>query len=294
MSIMTIFQLLINGILRGGVYGLLAIGLTITYGVARVLNFAHGEFVVLGMYSAYFMYMLYNIHPFVSTIFIIPIFFIFGLLMYGIMFKHLTKKSGFVQIFTTAGVSMVLQNLCQFFFSTDPRYIPMTAIRSVIRIGQLNINMSDLLGFIIAVFLMVILFTFLQYSFKGKGIRAVIDQQRGALLVGLNVDLMYRIAIALAFACIGAAGAVLATSYNTAPAVGGTWKSIAFIAVVLGGHSSLPGSLIAGLVIGLIESFVGYFGAVQLKEVAYFLLFFFVLVVKPQGLFGRKTIRIGR
>lgn len=295
---MVILQLFANGIMKGSVYGLLAIGLTITYGVARVLNFAHGEFVMLAMYAAFFIFDAFSIHPFISLLFMIPIFFVLGILIYKLMFRKLISSSGYVQIFTTAGLSMIIQNACLLFFSSDPRYVPITSMNKIFKIklfgGVLRLSLIDILGFTIAIILMLVLFGFLHFSFKGQCIRAVIDQRRGAMLVGLDVEAMYQLAISLGIACVGAAGCVLVTSYNVAPSVGGNWKSIAFIAVILGGYNSLPGAVIASMIIGLIESFVGFYISSQLKEVAYFIIFLVVLVLRPNGLLGTKSTRVGR
>lgn len=295
---MVIMQLILNGIMRGSVYGLLAIGLTITYGVARVLNFAHGDFVMVAMYVAFFIFSAFNIHPFISIVFVTPLFFFLGMLLYKLMFKKLISTGGITQIFTTAGLSMIIQNACLLLFSSDPRYIPMTSFNKILKIhlfGEvLRLSMIDVIGFAIAMVLMIALFAYLQFSFKGQCIRAVIDQRRGAQLVGLKVESMYRLAIALGIACVGAAGCVLVTSYNVAPSVGGNWKSIAFIAVILGGYNSLPGAVVASMLIGLIESFVGFYISSQLKEVAYFIVYLAVLVLRPNGLFGTKSTRVGR
>lgn len=293
-----IVQLILNGIMKGGLYGILAIGLTIIYGVARILNFAHGEFVMVAMYAGFFSWLLLGVHPYLSMFYVIPLFFLIGLLLYKAMFRRLVNQGTTSQIFSTVGLSMVVQNLCLLLFKSDPRYVSVSKFNKIFEIplGDASIRLSlvDLLGFGIAVALMLALFLFLQYTFKGKCMRAVIDQRRGAVLCGLNVDGMYKLAIALGLACVGAAGVALCTTYSTIPTVGDTWKAIAFIAVILGGYDSLPGAVLAAILIGLMESFVGYFISVQLKEVAYYTLFLVVLVFRPSGLFGRKSVRVGR
>ncbi|MEA5064918.1 MAG: branched-chain amino acid ABC transporter permease [Eubacteriales bacterium] len=291
-------QLTLNGIMKGGRYGLLAIGLTIIYGVCRILYFAHGEFVMLAMYAGYFSYAILNLHPYLAIVYIVPLFFALGLLMYRLMFKRLVHQGTTAQIFTTVGLSIVVQNLALLLLKSDPRYVSMGAFNRILKIPMLGtvirISLLDVIGFCIAIVLMLALFLFLQYSFKGRCLRAIIDQRRGASLCGLDVDAMYKLAIALGFACIGAAGAVLCTGYATTPTAGNTWKSIAFVAVILGGYNSIPGAVVAAILIAVVESFTGYYVSVHLKEVAFYVLFLVVLIVRPQGLFGRKSMRVGR
>lgn len=283
-----LLQLLVNGLMKGGVYGLLALGLTIIYGVVQILNFAHGDYVMLAMYSAFFLYTLAGVSPFVGLFIIVPLFFLIGVIMYKILFKRMVGKNGYIQVFTTTGLSMIIQNVVLIFLSSNPRKISMPGLSKVLKLGSIRASLVETIGFLVAVVLMAGLFIFLQYSFTGKSIRAVIDQRRGAALVGINVNAMYQLAIAIGFGCVGAAGTILVTLYNVTPAVGQTWTTVAFIAVVLGGFSSLPGSLIAAVLIGWIEAFSGYFFSVQLKEVAYFAIFLVVLYFCPQGLFGKK------
>ncbi len=287
-------QLFVNGLLKGGVYGLLAIGLTIVYGVARILNFAHGEFVMLAMYGTFFLHSLWGISPFVGLLIIVPLFFAVGAVTYRLMFKQMVDKGAFVQIFTTTGLSMILQNVALILWRGEPRIVAMPVLNHVIKIGSLRASIVEVIGFALATVLMLVLFAFLKYSHKGKSIRAVVDQRTGAMLVGLDVNAMYQLAVSIGFACVGAAGAILVTIYYVQPAGGETWNFLAFIAVVLGGYNSLPGAVIAALLIGLIESFSGFFLTVHLKEAAYFAVFLLVLLFCPNGLFGRGSASIGR
>ncbi|MGI6739302.1 MAG: branched-chain amino acid ABC transporter permease [Christensenellales bacterium] len=291
-------QLILNGIMKGGLYGLLAIGLTIIYGVCRILNFAHGEFVMLAMYMGYFSFTLLDIHPYLAVLYISPLFFGLGLVMYRVMFKRLVNQGTTTQIFTTVGLSIVVQNLALLFLKSDPRYVSMGVFNKILKFPMfgtyIRVSLLDIIGFAIAIILMLLLYLFLQYSFKGKCLRAIIDQRRGATLCGLDVDAMYKLAIAIGFTCIGAAGAVLCTGYSTTPTSGNAWKAIAFVAVILGGYNSIPGAVTAAILIAIVESFTGYYISVQLKEASYYILFLIVLVIRPLGLFGRKSLRVGR
>lgn len=281
-------QLFVNGLLKGGVYALLSVGLTIVYGVARILNFAHGEFVMLSMYATYFLFSYFGFNPFFSLLIVFPLMFIIGIITYRGLFSSLVDKGRTAQIFATTGLSLMLQNIALIIWRGDPRIVVIQSLNKILSFGPISASLVETLGFALATSLMVGLFLFLKYTYAGKVIRAVVDDTKGAMLVGMNVKLLYQLAVAIGFACTGAAGAILVTIYYTIPAVGDSWKFISLIAVVLGGYTSIPGTVLASIIIGLIESFSGFFFSVQLKECSYFLVFLLVLLFRPQGLFGRK------
>lgn len=282
-------QLFINSILKGGVYGILSIGLTIVYGVARILNFAHGEFVMLAMYSAYFIFSIFGLTTFAGVFINIPLFFIVGILAYKIVFKRITGAGGYTQIFTTLGASMIIQSIMLLLFGSTPKVVNLAGMNISLQIGPYRASLIEVFGFVLSTVMMFVLFAFLQYTHNGKSIRAVIDQRRGAMLVGINVDAMYQLAIAIGFACVGASGSIIVSMYQATPSAGETWGLLSLAIVVLGGYGSLPGSVLAAMLIGLVEAFSGFFFSTQLKEVAYFVLFLLVLFFRPRGLFGKKT-----
>lgn len=287
-SVSILVQLAVNGLLKGGVYALLAVGLTITYGVVKLVNFAHGEFIMLAMYATFFLFSSHGINPFWGLLIVVPVFFLVGQLSYRLVFGRLVETGVFAQVFTTAGLSLVLQNAALMAWRGEPRMVTMPELSKVISVGPLNASFVEVIGFAFAAVLMIALFAFFKYTYTGKAINAVVEERRGAMLVGLNVKALYQLALGIGFACIGAAGAILVTIYYAIPAVGDTWKFIAFIAVVLGGYDSLPGTVIAALLIGLIESFSGFFLAVHLKECMYFMVFLVFLLFRPSGILGRS------
>ncbi len=281
-----LLQLVINGILRGGVYALLGIGLTIIYGVARIVNFAHGELVMCGMYATYFLFTFLHVNPFLGLLIVIPVFFGLGILLYRLIFARLIEAGHFAQVFTTNGLAIVIQNTALVALGATPLMATVPSLSRVMLLGPVRASLIDVCGFVLAAVLMAVLFLFLKYTWTGKGIRAVVDQRRGAKLVGLNVNSMYQIALGIGLACIAAAGAILVTNYYVYPGCGAMWMFVAFVAVIMGGRNSIPGTVLAALIVGLVESFSGYFIAVQLKEGMYFLAFLIFMLIRPTGIFG--------
>jgi len=284
----TILQLIINGLLLGGIYALLSIGLTLIFGVLEVVNFAHGEFLMISMYMTFWLFQSYGIDPYLSLVIIIPVFFLFGLFIQRLIIKPLLNDPPLNQIFATIGLGLVFQNLALLFFKADFRAVKPSYSNANILLGELIVSVPRLIAFAVAIGIIAALFLFLKKTFTGKAIRALAQQRRAAMLMGINVYRTYGIAFGLGIACVGAAGAVLMPLFFVFPTVGSLFVLIAFVVVILGGYNSLGGTLIAGLIIGVIEGFSGFFISPHLKEVVYFIMFIFILIFKPTGLMGRR------
>jgi len=284
----TILQLIINGLLLGGIYALLSIGLTLIFGVLEVINFAHGEFLMISMYMTFWLFQSYGIDPYLSLVIIIPVFFLFGLFIQRLIIKPLLNDPPLNQIFATIGLGLVFQNLALLFFKADFRAVKPSYSNANILLGELIVSVPRLIAFAVAIGIIATLFLFLKKTFTGKAIRALAQQRRAAMLMGINVYRTYGIAFGLGIACVGAAGAVLMPLFFVFPTVGSLFVLIAFVVVILGGYNSLGGTLIAGLIIGVIEGFSGFFISPHLKEVVYFIMFIFILIFKPTGLMGRR------
>ena len=283
-----ILQLSINGLLMGGIYGLVAIGLCLIFGVLGVVNFAHGEFLMLGMYATYWLFHFFGIDPYISIIIIVPVFFFIGMVVQRILIQPILEASFLSQIFVTLGLSIVLQNMALLVWKADYRTIRVAYSSKMINIGNLLINYPRLINFCLALIAIFFLFIFLKNTFVGKAIRALSQERRAAMLIGININRIYQVAFGLGIACVGIASAALMPIYYAFPTVGTLFTLTAFVVVILGGYNSLIGSLIGGLIIGLVESFSGYFIDPALKEVTYFVIFIIILLVKPNGLFGQK------
>ncbi len=284
----TIIQLIINGLLLGGIYALFSIGLTLIFGVLEVVNFAHGEFLMLSMYLTYFLFQLLGMDPYVSLIITIPSFFLFGIIIERLIIHPLLNDPPINQIFATIGLQLIFQNLALLFFKADFRTVKTDYSNANLIFGEMFVSVPRLIAFVIAGLLIVALFLYLKNTFTGKSIRALAQQRKAAMLMGIDVYKTYMIAFGIGIACVGAAGSIMIPLYFVFPTAGSLFVLIAFVVVILGGYNSLGGTLVAGLIIGVIEGFSGFFISPHLKEVVYFIMFIFILIFKPTGLFGRR------
>ena len=283
----TILQLVINGLLLGGMYGLISIGLTLIFGVLEIVNFAHGEFLMLSMYAAFWLFQLYGIDPYLSMLIIIPVFFLLGIAVQRITIQPILNAPPLNQIFMTVGLSMVLQNAALFIWTADYRTMKTSYSALTLKTAGLIISFPRLVAFLLAMALIAALLIFLKKTYTGKAIRALAQERKAAMLMGINVYRTYQFAFGIGIACVGAAGAMLIPVYFVFPSVGSLFVLIAFVVVILGGYNSLVGSLAGGLIIGVVESFSGFFVSPHLKEAIYFVIFILILLFKPTGLFGR-------
>ena len=283
-----IIQLLINGLLIGGIYALVSIGLCLIFGVLEIVNFAHGEFLMLGMYMTYWLYNILGIDPYLSALIIIPVFFIFGTIIQRTIIQPLLDAPHLNQIFATVGLAMIFQNIALLLWQADYRIVKTSYTSKVIIIGDYMIGFTRLVAFLIACGAMSILFLFLKNTYVGKSIRALAQERRASQLMGINIFKTYQIAFGIGIAITGLAGAVLMPIFYAFPTVGSLFSLTAFVVVILGGYNNLVGALFGGLIIGLIESFGGFFISPHLKEAIYFVIFILILLFRPTGLLGHK------
>ena len=284
----TIIQLIINGLLLGGIYALLSIGLTLIFGVLEIVNFAHGEFLMISMYLTFLLFSAFGMNPYVSLFIVIPVFFLFGVAVEKSIIRPLLNDPPINQIFATIGLGFVFSNLALLIFKADFRTVNTTFSNSNLILGEYFVSVPRLIAFVIAIGLIAALLLYLKKTFTGKAIRALAQQRKAAMLMGINVHKTYAIAFGIGIACVGAAGAILMPLFFVFPTVGSLFSLIAFVVVILGGYTSLVGSLMVGLLIGVIEGFSGFFISPHLKEVVYFVIFIFILIFRPTGLLGRR------
>ena len=287
--VLNVLQLFINGILHGGIYALISIGLTMIWGVMKIVNFAHGEFLMLGMYASFWLFTLYGIDPYFALLLIAPALFLFGVLTQRLVIAPILDAPHAAQIFATVGLSIVLQNLALFAWKGDYRNIRPEAGISNLKFMGLVISFPRMMAFIITLGMVIALFLFLKKTYVGKALRATADHKQSALLMGINVNRIYYLALGIGTACVGVAGGILMPMYSAFPTAGAYFALTAFVVVVLGGMGSMGGAFIGGLIIGIVEAFSGFFLAPALKEVVYFLVFILILVFKPSGLMGKLT-----
>ncbi len=279
-------QVLISGILTGGIYALISMGLTLIFGVTRIVNFAHGEYVMLSMYGAFVLSQQYSLDPYVSVIPIAALAFLAGAATQRVIIQPLLNASHASQIFVTMGLSVTLMNVALMVWGADFQSVRTPYEAVVLPLGPWSVGVPRLVTFLVAVVMMAGLLLFLRKTYLGKAITAVSQDRMAALLMGIDVNRVYVAAFGIGIACVGVAGAVLMPIYSVFPTVGQYFGLTAYVVVVLGGMGSMVGALVGGLVIGVVEGLSGYFISPGLKEAVYLLIFIVMLVIRPSGLFG--------
>jgi branched-chain amino acid transport system permease protein len=296
MDLTLYIQLLIAGILLGGIYSLASIGLTLIFGVMKIVNFAHGEFLMIAMYISFWLFHYFHIDPYLSTLIMVPLIFLIGIITYYLFIKPTLSSSVLCQIFITVGLSTIIQNMVLLFWSADFRSISLSyATDSIIcgpfpslSIGEMMVNPARLIAFVLAISLSIAFYLFLKFSYTGKIIRATSQDRSAALLMGINIDKIYKLTFAIGIVLVGLAGGLLLPIYTVHPYVGFDFVLIMFVVVVLGGMGSVVGAMISGFIIGIVEVFSSYWIGQESKQAIYFLVFIAVLVVRPSGLLGLK------
>jgi branched-chain amino acid transport system permease protein len=289
-------QVIVSGLLLGGVYALLSVGLSLVFGVVRVINFAHGDLMMLGMYLTFYLFQLYRIDPYLAGIIIVaPALYIVGVMVQRAIVQPLLKASALMQIFATFGLSIALQNSALMGFKADYRTILTSYSTATFNVAGISVSVPRLIAFVFALLLLAILYLILRYTLIGKALRAVAENRAVAQLMGIRVQRLYLLAFGIGSALTGAAGALLLPFTYVFPTIGGGYTLVAFVVVVLGGLGNMAGAFTGGLAIGLVESFSGTYISPALKEAIYFVIFILVLLVRPQGLFGlgKGTEEIG-
>jgi len=282
----TILQLTINGLLLGGIYSLIAIGLTLIFGVVRIINFAQGEFLMIGMFATFWIFSLLKIDPYLALFIFTPLLFLLGMGTERVIIKPIQNAPPIAQIFSTFGLSIVLQNGALMLWKSDYRSLETSYSNAVISWAGLMINVPRLVAFSVAVGIVIFLYLFLQRTYLGKAMSAVAQDRDAAQLMGVDISKVYMLAFGLGIGLEGLAGALIMPIYATYPTVGFTFGLIAFVVVVLGGLGNMIGAFLGGLVIGLVESFSGFYISPELNTAIYFLIFVLVLIIRPQGLMG--------
>lgn len=281
-------QSLISGILVGGVYALIGIGLTIIFGVMRVINFAHGELLMVGMYLTYFLFTVFHIDPFVSILITIPVMFLYGAFLQKVFVNRLLGALPQNQILLTIGLGLIMSNAVMLAFTSDYKILSTTYSSSSTNVLGISISTPLLISFGITAVITVVLYWFLLKTDTGQAIRATAQDREAARLMGINVRKMSIIALGLGAALAGTAGALISPTYYIFPQVGSAFTLKAFVITVLGGMGSIVGATLGGVLIGIAESMGGVYIGSGWKEVIVFVLFLLVLLFKPSGLFGKS------
>jgi len=281
-------QLLISTVLLGGIYALIAVGLTLIFGIMRVVNFAHGEFLMLGMYLALWSFTWWGVDPYFILVVAVPLFFAIGLGVYALVMRGVIHASHNVQIFTTVGLSTALQNVALVLWTGDFRFVRPWESSVVVRILGAAFNLSQVIAFAVALLFTLALFAFMKWTHAGRVMRATAQDGEAATLMGINTDRVYRLAFAIGIACVGVAGVLVSPLYSVYPTAGLQFVLLAYVVVVLGGLGDMVGALLGALIVAGVEVIGSYVFGSAWKEVIYFVLFIAVLVFRPAGLFGQR------
>ncbi|HET9491014.1 MAG TPA: branched-chain amino acid ABC transporter permease [Methylomirabilota bacterium] len=282
-------QGLLSGVLFGGVYSLMAVGLTLIFGVMRVVNFAHGDMMVWGMYLAFVLATRAGVDPYLGFVLCAAALFGLGLAVQRGLVDRVVDAPHEMQILLMLGVALVLENTALLAFGPEPARVrtPLAAVTWFV--GPLYVDVARLLAFVVAVVLTGLLYAFLFRTDLGRTIRAAADNVYGALVIGTDVRRVYAVAFGVGAACVGAAGALVSPILPFQPSTGLTLSITSFNIVIIGGMGSLPGAFVGGLLVSVAESLGAVFLRPSLKELVSFSLLILILLLRPAGLFGRRA-----
>jgi branched-chain amino acid transport system permease protein len=277
-------QTLISGIMTGGIYAIIALGLTLIFGVMRIINLAHGEFLMLGMYGSYFMFTFLGIDPFASLFITTPAVFLLGIILYRYFVSKATDGEN--SLILTAGISLVIANAAMLLWSPDYRHLKVSYGTEVLQLGSVSVSYPMLISFIITIAVTMALYWFLNKTDLGLAVRASAQQPEAATVVGINVKriAMFTFGLGAAFASIS--GSLLSPVLYAYPTIGTLFVVKAFVIVVLGGMGSVEGALIGGIILGITESLGSVYISTGMTDAFGLILFLLVLLFKPSGLFG--------
>ena len=276
----------INGLLIGGIYTLVASGLTLIYGVLHIINFAHGSLLMLAMFGVYFLLTKLGVDPYLSLVVMVPAMFALGYVMYRGLIGKLAQGKDENILLITLGLSILIENLALMFFKGDTRTISVSYSDRMVELGPLLLSFPKIVSFLAAMVLCTLLGLFIQRTDTGRAIRAVAKERMGARLVGIDVDRVFAISYGIGLATLGAAACLLMPIFYVSPTTGHVFVIVAFTVVVLGGMGSFFGAVVGGLIVGLTESFGGLFLGESLGQIGISLIFILILLLRPQGLFG--------
>jgi branched-chain amino acid transport system permease protein len=279
----------VNGLLTGAVYALVALGLTLIYGVLHIINFAHGALLTAAMFAAYFAYRVLGIDPYLAAFLLAPAFFVIGYALQRMVIGPASHGDDRNMLLVTLGLAVIIENALLFAFRADTRTIDLPYALGGIDLGFAFLPLPRLIGLGAVFVVAVALWLIMSATDTGRAIRAVAKEKLGAELAGIDVAHIYAVAFGLGTACVAIAACVLIPTYYVNPSAGNAFVLVAFTIVVLGGMGSVPGALIGGLVIGVVESLSSLFFGESLGQIGIFVLLIIVLLVRPSGLFGARA-----
>lgn len=278
-----------NGLLMGAVYGLVALGLTLVYGVLHIINFAHGALLTLAMYAAFVAHGAFGLDPYAAMIPLAGLFFVLGYLVQRLVIGPASRGDDSNMLLVTLGLSIIIENAMLAIFRSDTMTLRLPYAMSMVELGDVLLSVPRLIGFGVTLLLAVLLFVLMTQTDAGRAIRAIAKERTGAALVGIDVAHIYAVTFGIGTACLAIAACLLLPSFYVSPRVGNAFVLVAFTIVVLGGMGSVTGALLGGLFIGVVESLSGLYFGDSLGQIGIFLIFILVLLLRPTGLFGARA-----
>src|SRR5499427_6839812 len=280
---------ILNGLLTGAVYGLIALGLTLIYGVLHIINFAHGALLTAAMFAAFFANRWLGLDPYVAAFLLTPLFFALGYALQRLVIGPAAHGEDRNILLVTLGLAVVIENALLYAFRADTRTINLPHAFDVIEVGTTFLAVPRVIAFTVVFAVALGLWVIMQRTDTGKAIRAVAKEKLGAELSGIDVAHIYAVTFGLGTACLAIAACLLIPTYYVNPGAGNAFVLIAFTIVVLGGMGSVAGALIGGLLVGVVESLCGLYLGEALGQIGIFVTFILVLLLRPNGLFGERT-----
>jgi branched-chain amino acid transport system permease protein len=282
-----LLQNVASGLLFGLIYALVAVGLALVYGLMEFVNFAHGEYLMLSMYFAFWAHSLWAMDPLLSLPMVVIILFVVGVLTYTLIIRRLLNTPMVTQMFATFGLAIFLRSVAQFLWTADYRLIPETAVSGRINMFGIFISQPQLVSGVVTIACFVGLYLLMQRTRLGRAMRATAQDRRAAEVMGINTNRINLLAWGIALGLVGVAGVLLSTFTYVGPYVGTSYSASAFVAVALGGFGSVPGALIGAVIVGVVEGLAGLFIDPGLKNAIVFALYIAVVLFRPRGLMGR-------
>ena len=288
MTLDLLLSILVQGVMTGLVYGLMALGLSVIFGVVRVVNFAHGEFAVVAMYAAWLLFNTWGVDPILAALPIAGALFVVGFVLQRTVINPFVGRPEHEQFILLVSVAMIVLNLLLMGFGADPKPVNLSYGLDSYEVGPVIVDKVRLIVSAASLGLTAVVLCFFRFTRTGTAIRACADNLLGAAVVGLDVKHLYAVTFGIGLACVGAAGAMMTTIADASPVLAPGYTLLAFIIVIIGGLGSLAGALLGGVLIGVSEAVTGFLFAPSMKSMFSFLLLILVLAVRPQGLLGAR------
>jgi branched-chain amino acid transport system permease protein len=282
-------NIVVSGALTGLVYGLMALGLSVIFGVARVVNFAHGELMAIAMYAAVVLFAWLGLDPFLAVAPVAALFFLFGYIFQTTVIQPFVTRPDHAQFMLLLAVAIIITNALLIVFGPDARSVRLDSLLESVELGPLLIDRGKLYAALVALLAAAALFAFFRWTLTGMAIRACADNWLGAKVTGLNVKRLYALAFGLGAACVAVAGCMMILLVDLTPGLGPAYTLLAFVIVIVGGLGSMNGALAGGILIGVSEALAGLIITPSAKSMVSFALLILVLLFRPRGLWGERT-----